>query len=1219
MTGRRIRTFCRGITGLILLVVLTLGLPLALYKFGGSPIPRRLPSLHEVTSTLIHKDNGGLFLGAVRDVSWIAWFAFTVAVLAEAQAAIRGRRAPRLHLAGLQGMAGRLVALAALTFSAPAAVSLIASPAMAATVQSATPVASHGSDSASASASSRMAVAHRVIVVRPGDCLWTIAEHYLGAGDRFTEIVQLNMGHQMGAGQVFTDPSLILPGWHLRLPDAAGNASPRVAHNGHDGRNAGGQHEGHPSAHHRFSHSHQPAGGAGGTAGTGAGGTAGTGANGTAGTGAGGTAGTGANGTAGTGAGGTAGTGAGGTAGTGAGGTAGTGAGGTAGTGAGGTAGTGAGGTAGTGAGGTARTGAGNTGGGTRSAGGGSAQAAGAAGERSGSADTRDQMAEAALFSLGMLAGAVLASLDRLRHRQRQERRPGRRIALPADPAGRRIEQKLRAAAARWPIDRAGAAGDDGDDDDFFRPQPDLDDEAFFGRASGFGDDDFCGDEDRGDEDRGLEDRGHEDRGDEDRRGDGGFRDDNAFNVDDGYDRDNGYDRDDGYDRDNGYDRDDGYGIDNGYDGTGDAGGEGALGEHARFARAESIAAPGANVSLALLEQHQRHNGAGSQRAPGSLREALRDLSEGIAVAGEPLPPIVGIHLTSDTLDVLLSAPAATPPPAPFVIAPARQAMCWTVQLTGEAGVAGGTVQPPAPGEVGDLLPGLFTAGATQAGGYLLLDLEAMRVTCCNGPDDLADRLLVTAATELASSQWSGWYDLVLAGFDELDVLGRAEHCSGLEQALSLLEQRAHLIARRISDSVASNGGPADVRTRRMADPEDEDWGLTLLVSRERPTPGQMSRLLDLADGPGGIAALVAGDTQTDDGKLAPAVFQLAPDPDREDEIVATITLAYLGPNHQITVWPQTLTAIEYEAMAGVFATAADTGDVAADDEPYGDFGAPPWIRLAAAPVPPVADMEPAPTPVSGQAPRHAAPSLQVKVLGPVEIVGTAEPLMPKQAELLLALALHAPAGVSNSGLCTLLGADADHPKPADSVRQLITRTRKRLGQAPDGREFIVHLGSGIYVPHPGLQMDWTAFSTFARRGRADRRREDLRAAMALVRGEPFADCYHWWIEVSLIETIRAEIVDTAELLAQLELAAGDPRAAVRAARSGLAAESAAEQLWRALMRAEFESGNFDGVTAAWTGCLDAISEIAPGGEPHPDTEQLFHRLARGAPIGIRH
>lgn len=567
--------------------------------------------------------------------------------------------------------------------------------------------------------------------------------------------------------------------------------------------------------------------------------------------------------------------------------------------------------------------------------------------------------------------------------------------------------------------------------------------------------------------------------------------------------------------------------------------------------------------------------------------------------------------------------------------------MCWTVNLD----TSKGELAPPVPGEVGDLLPGLFTAGATEAGGYLLLDLEAMRVTCCDGPDELTDRLMVTAATELAASHWSGWYELVLVGCDELDVLGRAELCVGLDDALDLLESRADVVARRMADN-----GPPDVRTRRLADPDDEDWGLTLLVSRTRPTPVQMTRLLDLADGPGGIAALVAGDTQTEDGKLAPAVFALDRDPDHGDEIVATITLAYLGPQHQITVWPQTLTVAEYKALAGVLATAADTADVAPDDAPYQDFGAAPWIRLAAAPVSPAdapsADefirpvAEPGaadadadqpgyhrfedwasaqPTSLArppGTGPRHAAPSLQVKVLGPVQINGAAEPLLPKQAELILALALHAPVGVSNSGLCSLLGADADHPRPADSVRQLITRTRKRLGQAPDGQEYIIHLGSGIYVPHGDLTLDWANFNALARRGRADRNRADLRAAMALVRGEPFADCYHWWIDVGLIETIRAEIVDTAELLAQFELAAGDPRAAAAAVRAGLSAETAAEQLWRALMRAEHEAGNPDGVAAAWTGCLDAITEIAPGGEPHPATEQLFRQLSRGVPIG---
>jgi hypothetical protein len=33
------------------------------------------------------------------------------------------------------------------------------------------------------------------------------------------------------------------------------------------------------------------------------------------------------------------------------------------------------------------------------------------------------------------------------------------------------------------------------------------------------------------------------------------------------------------------------------------------------------------------------------------------------------------------------------------------------------------------------------------------------------------------------------------------------------------------------------------------------------------------------------------------------------------------------------------------------------------------------------------------------------------------------------------------------------------------------------------------------------------------------------------------------------------------------------------------------------------------GVTEAWRRCLDAIEEIAPGGEPHPDTAALYQQL----------
>jgi len=1162
MRARHAAAFPRGVVGLATLAVILAGMPIALLRFGGSPIPSRLPSMHHVLVVLLHRDNGSLFIGAVRDASWLAWLAFTIAVIAEAQAALRGRPAPRLHLAGLQGAAGRLVAIASLAFATPAVAALAAVPAMAATVR--TPHAPEVPVRVRTDADT-----FQVIVVRHGECLWSIAEHYLGAGDLYHEIVALNIGHQMGEGLVFTDPSLILPGWHLRLPDTAhlpggsdgGHGSSGHRSAGHHGGTQAGRHgrgthgdggtrhDGHPTGDHHFSRPHHAAGR--------------------------------------------------------------------------------------------------NPIGGRQSGppgqdGSTPPQASGSAPGAQSATGHHDIVEEVVLFGLGMLAGSAIASLERLRHRQRQYRRSGRRIAMPADEASVRLESKLRAAAP---------------------PAP-----------------------------------------------------------------------------------------------------------------------------------------------PATLRDALVDLSEGVASSGDDLPPIVGLHLTATTLEVLLSAPAKSPPPVPFTIAPARQAMCWTAELGTGSDRSGA---PPAPGEVGDLLPGLFTAGATDSGGYLLLDLEAMRVTCCDGPEDLTDRLLVTAATELAASRWSGWYELVLAGCEELDILGRAEQCDDLDEALDRLEARARTVAERLAGD-----RQADVRSRRLADPEDEDWGLTLLVSRIPPTAEQMTRLLDIADGPGGIAALVAGDTRADDGKLAPALFELAPDPLLPGEITATVTLAYLGPQHQITVRPQTLTIAEYEALAGIFATAAQAADVGADTPPYSDHDGPSWMRLSAAPVPPLtgegtgrhaadtgnsesdgiewvepgaagaerfgqdwdrrgpddvawddesegrpgrhgrhpdgadrdgygrddarrgdydrdgydqdgydqdgyeqdgyeqdgyeqdgydqdgydrddrdrqdydrdgadrddrdrhdydrdggrqrggwgADRAAVPGrhrarvardgdpddgvlpdgryPGDGALPARGYPNgvypngahpngaypgegLQVRVLGPVEILGGAQPLQPKQAELVLALALSGSAGLSNSALCGLLGADPDHPRPGDSVRQLITRTRKRLGPADDGREYLVHLGSGIYVPHPEIRLDWAEFKALAERGRVNRDADDLHAAMTLVRGQPFADCFHWWIDIAQIEAMRAEIVDTAEMLAQLELAAGNPQAARMAARAGLSAETAAEQLWRALMCAEHDAGNPAGVTAAWSGCLDAIAQIAPGGEPHPDTERLYRRLrdamaAAPLPAGLR-
>ena len=217
--------------------------------------------------------------------------------------------------------------------------------------------------------------------------------------------------------------------------------------------------------------------------------------------------------------------------------------------------------------------------------------------------------------------------------------------------------------------------------------------------------------------------------------------------------------------------------------------------------------------------------------------------------------------------------------------------------------------------------------------------------------------------------------------------------------------------------------------------------------------------------------------------------------------------------------------------------------------------------------------------------------------------------LLPAQSQLVLALALSGQDGLSNQQLCYLLGADPDHPKPSDSLRQLIVRTRRQLGRAADGREWIEHLGGGQYALHPDSRFDWREFEELTTEGLSAGDAGLLRDALRLIRGQPFAGCYHWSIDLALIETVRAQIVDAAQMLAGLELAAGDWAAAARAARTGLAGDSGAEQLWRALMRAEHAAGNLTGVREAWSRCLDEIAEIAPDGEPHPETAALYRQL----------
>ena len=180
-TGRALRAAGGGAA----LAALTGGLPAMLYAVAGPPVPRRVPSWHQVLAALMSRDDPAVFLAAVRTVSWLAWAAFTACALAEGIAVARGRQAPRLPgIASLQGLAAVLVSTAVLgSLTAPATAAArpgAARPGAAWLAAPGQPVpaavtlaAGHRDGPGAADGSSYR--------VREGDNLWDIAARRLGA------------------------------------------------------------------------------------------------------------------------------------------------------------------------------------------------------------------------------------------------------------------------------------------------------------------------------------------------------------------------------------------------------------------------------------------------------------------------------------------------------------------------------------------------------------------------------------------------------------------------------------------------------------------------------------------------------------------------------------------------------------------------------------------------------------------------------------------------------------------------------------------------------------------------------------------------------------------------------------------------------------------------------------------------------------------------------
>ncbi|WP_112236606.1 hypothetical protein [Kribbella monticola] len=239
----------KGLVSLVAILAIVGGVPYVLLRFFGTPWPDKMPT----RDLLFDQLSTDTVLGIIAFFIWLAWLHFVICLIAEAVTEIRGHGlSPRIPLGGgSQNLARKLIAGVVLIAGATSVTLPVAN---AVTTSGTTPSSisvTQGGDNSNA-ANFRQTEARSTVLsgtthtgvrtnndhqagqvvkyteVRPPqgrnyDCLWDIAERYLGEGRRYKEIYDLNKFKLQPDGRRLTNPDLIMPGWQVRLPaDAKG-------------------------------------------------------------------------------------------------------------------------------------------------------------------------------------------------------------------------------------------------------------------------------------------------------------------------------------------------------------------------------------------------------------------------------------------------------------------------------------------------------------------------------------------------------------------------------------------------------------------------------------------------------------------------------------------------------------------------------------------------------------------------------------------------------------------------------------------------------------------------------------------------------------------------------------------------------------------------------------------------------------------------------------
>jgi hypothetical protein len=240
----------RAVGALLVLVAAVVGVPVALVVWVGNP----LPSTSGLLGRLLRPDDGGLLVGLITVVAWVAWLVVTVSVLVELVnllTAVR-RGVGRIRLPGLAGpqqLAGVLLAAVVAAVLVPVVArhptaGLVTPPgpgapsdtASSSTATSSSTPSSTASSSASPSSTASssaapsppdavpLAAPHgehaapkvpkgHLHVVERGDDLWTLAERFYGQGREWRRIAAANPDELTGGpDRLRVGSRLVIPG-----------------------------------------------------------------------------------------------------------------------------------------------------------------------------------------------------------------------------------------------------------------------------------------------------------------------------------------------------------------------------------------------------------------------------------------------------------------------------------------------------------------------------------------------------------------------------------------------------------------------------------------------------------------------------------------------------------------------------------------------------------------------------------------------------------------------------------------------------------------------------------------------------------------------------------------------------------------------------------------------------------------------------------------------